>query len=139
MTFPSEKLTAAYQTSQFRVLSPHPFTLHIGKKSQDLWTAYRQHGVASAGFLTAWNPYSQETAEAQNAANQEALVQRIEALGFSWWNGLGIDPSGDRLNAPSILVLGIKHDESVSIGVAFRQNAIVWAGADAIPRLVLLR
>ena len=138
-TILSRELVAAYEATDFQVLSLQPFTLRIGKKSRDLWSAYSKFGVATAGFITAWNPLSQETNEVLNAANQAELVRRVAALGFSSWDGLGIDPSGDWPGEPSIFVLGIERDDTVSLGIEFRQNAVVWAGADAIPRLVLLR
>lgn len=135
----SRELIAAYEITEFQVLSPQPFTLRIGEKSNDLSAVYGEFGTATAGFITAWNPFSEETPDAINAANQAALINGIDRLGLSWWEGTGVDPNNDWTGEPSIFVLGISHDQAVSLGVRFGQNAIVWAGSDAIPRLVLLR
>jgi hypothetical protein len=36
-------------------------------------------------------------------------------------------------------VLGLDLDTSCALGREFHQNAIVWAGEDAVPSLILLR
>ena len=38
-----------------------------------------------------------------------------------------------------VLSLGISLELGSQIGTKYGQNAIVWAGSDAIPKLVLLR
>ncbi len=52
--------------------------------------------------------------------------------------GMGIDPSGKWPAEKSFLALGLDLETSRALGREFGQNAIVWAGADAIPRLILL-
>ena len=52
--------------------------------------------------------------------------------------GIGIDPSGEWPAEKSFLALGLDLETSRALGREFGQNAIVWAGADAIPRLILL-
>lgn len=49
------------------------------------------------------------------------------------------DPSGAWPEEKSFLALGLDLETSQVLGREFGQNAIVWAGADAIPRLILLR
>jgi hypothetical protein len=53
--------------------------------------------------------------------------------------GAGYDPRGTWPEEKSFLVLGLDLETSRALGREFNQNAIVWAGTDAIPRLVLLR
>ncbi|SHL69343.1 Protein of unknown function [Nitrosospira sp. Nsp11] len=53
--------------------------------------------------------------------------------------GEGFDPCGKWPAEKSFLALGLDLKESSALGKEFGQNAIVWAGADAIPRLILLR
>ena len=53
--------------------------------------------------------------------------------------GTGFDPRGTWPEERSFLVLGLDLEASRALGREFKQNAIVWSGSDAIPRLILLR
>lgn len=53
--------------------------------------------------------------------------------------GEGLDSSGKWPAEKSFLALGLDLETSSALGREFGQNAIVWAGVDAIPRLILLR
>lgn len=137
-TLPPE-LIAYYEATDFRVTAPRRFTLRIGKPSPDLEALYNETGATCAAFLTAWNPFSEETDPAINAANQRQLIERVTQLGFTAWDGMGSDPSGDWAGEESIFVLGMDRTSASALGVEFRQNAIVWVDADTVPQLVLLR
>lgn len=52
--------------------------------------------------------------------------------------GLNIDPAGVWPTEKSFFIPEIDINTAKSLGQQFRQNAIVWIGRDAIPRLVLL-
>lgn len=132
-------LIAAYAATEFRVTAPRQFILRIGKPSVELGALYLDTGATSAAFLTAWNPFSEESDPATNAANQRHLIDRVTHLGFTPWEGMGIDPSGDWAGEESIFVLGIDRTSASALGIEFRQNAIVWVDADTVPQLVLLR
>ena len=45
---------------------------------------------------------------------------------------------GEWESEDSFLVLGISLEGAQELGAAYGQNAIVWCGEDAIPKLVLL-
>lgn len=132
-------LRAAYAETEFRVFGPKDFTLQIGVVSEALRAVYDELGVTSAAYLTAWNPFSQDASPAENAAAQQNLQNRISDLGYVTWNGLGIDPSGDLPGEDSVFVPGMDRSEAIALGTKYRQNAIVWADADAVPQLILLR
>jgi hypothetical protein len=51
---------------------------------------------------------------------------------------MGHDTNSDWREA-SVLALGISLELGSQFGIKYGQNAIVWAGSDAIPKLVLLR
>ena len=53
--------------------------------------------------------------------------------------GAGRDLAGTWPEESSFVVLGLDLDAARALGREFSQNAIVWAGNDAVPRLVLLR
>ena len=135
----SEELREAYRSTHFNVLEPKPFTLRIGESSPDLLELYHVHDVSSAAFLTAWNPFSVETARHDNEAAQKRLLERLEEMQTVVFSGIGEDASGQWPGEPSILALGISRDQAMQLGNEFQQNAIVWIGADCVPGLVFLR
>jgi hypothetical protein len=133
-------LITAYRATHYCVTGvAEAFVLRIDQHSPDLAGCHDQYRVSTSAFLTAYNPLSQPTPEAANEAAQQRLVLRLQACGYQYLEGLGLDPSGDWPAEPSLLVLGISLDEARSIGTEFAQNGFVWAAADAVPRLVLLR
>lgn len=113
--------------------------MRVDERSEDLARCHLSHGVTTSAFITAFNPLSQATSDAENEAAQERLTQRLREQGYSFLEGLGVDPTGDWPAEPSLLVLGIAHGAAHALCVEFAQNGFVWAGSDAVPRLVLLR
>ena len=139
MTAISAELIEAYEATDFRVLEPQEFTLRVGHHSPELHALYADLRVSFAGYLTAWNPFSAETSEEGNRKAQRRLLRRLTNDGFSTMNGLGIDPSGDWPGEESVFVPGLDLERAQALGAEFGQNAIVWADADAVPQLILLR
>jgi Protein of unknown function (DUF3293) len=139
MTEIPNDLIMAYETTDFRVLEPREFTLRVGQHSTELHELYAELGVTCAGYLTAWNPFSKEASELENEYAQRQLLRQLSLEGFPALNALGIDPSGDWPGEESVFVPGLSLDRAKLLGSEFGQNAIVWAGSDAVPQLVLLR
>jgi len=134
-----ESLISAYRATRYRVFTSPDFELAVGQRSNALADLYRTYAVNSAAFLTAWNPEGNLQSE---AANREAFVllhQRVTPLSVKVISGFGEDPDGAWAGEESLLALGLGRETSCEIGAEFRQNAIVWAGADAVPELILLR
>ena len=67
------------------------------------------------------------------------MLEDIADLGYQAILGAGVGTIGDWPPEPSILVLGCSWEQAVHLGHHYSQNAIVWIGEDAVPRLVLLR
>jgi hypothetical protein len=130
---------AAYLAAEYRFWGDPPLVLTIGEASMDLVAVYRQRCVTSAAVITAWNPRGRTRRDVDNHVAQAALLARLDALGLAHEPGQGVDPAGAWVPEDSRLVLGIDRDEAAAIGVGFAQNAIVWAGADAVPKLLMLR
>ena len=139
MTEIPHELILAYEATDFRVLEPQTFTLRVGQHSAELQSLYVDMGVTCAGYLTAWNPFSREASELENEYAQRQLLRQLSLEGFPALNALGIDPSGDWPGEESVFVPGLSLDRAKLLGSEFGQNAIVWAGTDAVPQLVLLR
>ena len=139
----SDQLIAAYRSANYRVASScEPFVLRIDQHSEPLARLFAASGHHCAAFVTACNPLGTlQTFEANRAASAR-LAGRLGQLargGGRVFAGAGCDLAGTWPEEKSFLVLGLDLDAARALGREFSQNAIVWAGNDAIPRLVLLR
>jgi hypothetical protein len=137
-TIPLETI-AAYRATHYHVANSTPFVLEIGRPSQPLRHLFSEYDVNSAAFLTAWNPSSQPTSEAQNRTAQARLESDLSEGSIPIIAGEGVDPTGEWLGETSILALGLSMEAASSLGAQYQQNAIVWADQDANPQLILLR
>lgn len=135
----SPGLLQAYRETHFVVSGPAPFTLQIGKLCSDLAQLHRTAGVECSAFITACNPFSQELSPTENEARHAELGAILQQRGLPFHEGRGQHPSGGWPAEPSYLVIGLCLSAARELGTAWGQNAIVWAGADAVPALVLLR
>ncbi len=118
---------------------PPGFTLRVGSASADLLRAHARHGADCSAFLTACNPFSRSLDAQTNAARQAALAQTLTGRGLAFLPGVGRHPSNGWPGEDSFLVFGLALEEAKGLGARLEQNAIVWSGADAVPRLILLR
>jgi hypothetical protein len=139
-TLVPDVLVEAYRQTDFRVMagSQH-FTLRIGEHSRELAALFADNRADFATFITAENPESIPTSAAENARQQAALKRDLDATGAMVWagEGEGSDPAWPP--ETGWLAIGLNRDQACALGVAYRQNAIVCVGADAVPELVLLR
>lgn len=133
------EIVQAYLSTEFRVLGGTHFTLHLNQTCPELLMLYHQSSVQCAAFLTAWNPYSEVLSAADNEGAQRFLLKAIDDLKLRVIPGIGLDPSGEWKGEPSCLVLGMTYVVARDTGNRFKQNAIVWAGSNGIPELILLR
>jgi hypothetical protein len=133
---------AAYQDTDYIVsVRQGHFVLRIGQVSPELQALYAETGQDSAVFITAFNPEGALQADALNQATHEALRNALSALTDHVFEGEG---RGTQNNAgwpaeKSFLALGIGQEESARLGRQFRQDAVVRAGADGVPHLLILR
>lgn len=142
------------------------FVLRVDVASPEVLDLYRRHDESQAAYLTACNPHSTVLSDADNRKRMDELVQTLRALAgqgparsrtysdvrtklrspahsharsYTILHGRGTDPSGAWPGEASVLVLGMSEAEARELGVRFGQNALLQAGADGVPRLVLLR
>jgi hypothetical protein len=133
------RLAALYAATDYQVLAPEGrFSLQMGSHSEALARVFADEGTHCAAYITAWNPGSQRPTEAENADAQRRLIARLAGLQLRWLPGLAVDPKAEWPTEPSLLVFALDEDEAVELGVEFRQKALVYAGSDAIPRLLWL-
>lgn len=132
-------LVQAFRETEYRVHGQQPFTLRIDEASPELLGLYQQLQTSSCAFITACNPYSSSVDDAENQARQEELGQELRRRGLTFIDSIGQHPSNDWPGEISFLALGLDLEAAKALGNRFEQNAIVWAGADGVPQLILLR
>ncbi len=130
---------AAYLAAEYRFWGERPLVLRIGRASHDLAAVCRDREVSSAAVITAWNPRGLIVSPGDNHAAQAALIARLDALGLAHEPGQGADPDGVWAPEDSRLVFGVDRQAAAGLAADFDQNAIVWMGADAVPKLLMLR
>lgn len=135
----SPDLVAAYQGAHYQVNAATPFTLVIDQPSAELKACYAEHSVHSAAFITADNPFSEPTSAEQNEIAHQALWVALTPLAVKLIEGFGQDPKGEWPAEKSVLALGVDLETATTLGRQFKQNAIVWCGADAVAKLQLLK
>ncbi|MFP4207340.1 MAG: DUF3293 domain-containing protein [Wenzhouxiangella sp.] len=111
----------------------------IDQASPDLAAWQLAHGVHCSALLTACNPAGRCVDERFNQRATEALAAHIRRAHWPHSRALGLDPAGRWPAEPGFLVAGLALAPARELGRLFDQNAIVWAGSDALPRLILLR
>jgi hypothetical protein len=131
---------AAYQNTRYQVgAGPEAVTLAIDIKCDGLLRLYRRTGQSCGLFITACNPFGQAQSAEANAAAHSKLGDCLRALVPHVIEGIGADPNGAWPGEMSFFALGIDEDAACRLGSRFRQDAVVWTGPDAVPRLLLLR
>jgi hypothetical protein len=113
--------------------------LRVGVHSLQLALLHQTWRTQCSAFITACNPLGTIVDEAVNTERQAALAQELTRLDRPALHGIGQHPSGDWPAEPSYWVPGLTQQAAQNLGTQFQQNAIVWAGVDAVPELILLR
>lgn len=135
----AEKIEAYRKTDYRFGAGRDAVTLHIDRRSDALALLYASSGHACAVFITACNPFGQGQSVEANEDAHGRLGEALRALSAPVTEGAGADPSGAWLEEKSFFALGVDLATARDLGSHYRQDAIVWAGEDAVPKLILLR
>ncbi|CDY79180.1 hypothetical protein BGLT_01874 [Caballeronia glathei] len=127
---------AAYRAARYRVFTDPPVDMRIGETSPAIARLLARHGVETAVFVTAFNPFSHPSSDADNAARQQALAVRLEGLSLATIPGAGLDPLGAWPGEASLLALGADSDVATQLMVEFEQNAVVFVDREGRPELL---
>ena len=131
---------AAYQATRYRVGSAAAgFTLCIGQSSHQLQKLYLSTGQCRGVFITAFNPFGRAQGDEENEAAHLRLGDDLRTTCTNVIEGDGVDPEGLWPAEKSYFALGVDEEKACVLGRRWRQDAVVWVGADAVPRLILLR
>lgn len=136
----SQQLVDSYAKTIYRIDTvPKPIYLRIDTFSVPLALLLQDTDSHHAAIVSAYNPFSRPLSIEENSAAHRSLRHCLQHRGYSIVEGSNIDPCAQWPAEKSFFVSGIDPDTAQSIGRQFNQNAIVWIGADAVPRLLLLR
>ena len=132
-------LLEAYRETHYEVDGPRPIVLRVGERCEPLAELMAAEGASCAAFITAFNPFSEPLGDEENEALLGSLRGSLTGAGWTLFEGQGRHPSGEWAPESSLLILGMERGEAAELGARWRQNAVVWVGAGAVPELVLLR
>lgn len=131
-------LIRAYREAKYVIGMDTPIILRIGQANRQLENLLHAHKVATAAFITAFNPYSEVLNDEQNQATQNSLLMDIKKLGLTVVDGYGQDMAEEWPRESSILALGITESQAEGLADKYGQNGFVWIGSlDAFPALRL--
>lgn len=118
--------------------SGEPIVMRIGRRCPEIADLLAASGVATAAFLTAWNPGSRRDLDddAQHA-RQQRLCDDLAGMGICWLPGEGRDDSGD-WREPSVLALGLDRVSAARLAERYGQFGFVQVGLDGVAELVLV-
>ncbi len=129
----------AYRETEYRTRGDEPFSLKVGEVCAALAAAHRRNRVDCSAYITACNPFSQILDDEANAERHAALGRELGLRSFASVEGIGQHPSKQWPGEASYLIFGLTLEAAQALGTRLEQNAIVWAGGDAVPELILLR
>ena len=129
----------AYRETIYTVNGEPGFALQIGQRSTELERAHERHDTRCSAFLTACNPFSVPLDDLANATRQAELAGELSGRGLKFLPGIGQHPSNEWPGEESFLAFGLELGAAKELALRFEQNAFVWCGVDAVPRLITLR
>lgn len=135
----SDGLLLAYRGTDYEVYGDRPFTLRVDRHSTALAMLQQQLQVPCSAYVTACNPLGVPQDADANRALHAGLAATLAQREYRTIEGIGVGRGSTWPGEPSYLVPGMARATAVQLGRELRQNAILWSGTDAVPRLILLR
>ena len=133
----TNELNAAYGATTYRVFLPGGSAdLRIGQANAVLSAWLGKNACASFAVITACNPGSQALAADRNAERQSQLECELLEGNYEPYAGENVPDSEGAPIEESCFVPDITCEDACALAEDFGQNAIVYGGADGIPRLV---
>lgn len=132
-------LIQAYRETDYSVFAQPAFVLRVDQPCAQLAAYCAQRGLNAACVLTAWNPRSQPLSDARNQARQRTLEAQLQRAGWRWLPAVAAHPHNGWPPEPGCFIEGMAAADARDWGRRHGQNAVICCGADAVPRLVLLR
>ncbi len=135
----AEKIEAYLKTNYRFGFGTDLITLRIDTRSEALSQLYTSSGYACGVFITAYNPCGQAQSPEANEAAHASLSEKLNTLSPKVIEGAGADSTGQWPEEKSFFAVGVDLETAKNLGIFYKQDAIVWVGAGAVPELILLR
>jgi hypothetical protein len=133
-------LIESYRATSYQIgVNSDAIFLRIDRYSESLAKLLIASQQSCAVIISAYNPYSQLVSDEENQAAHESLRNCLSHHYYPVIESLNIDPANLWPAEKSFFVPGLDLNTARALGRQFNQNAMVWIGNDAIPRLILLR
>jgi hypothetical protein len=110
--------------------------IRVGQANAALEALLAAHGADGWAYITAWNPGARRLSAVENAQRHRALVDLLQRMGCTFFEGEGVPDEPGWEPERSVLVIGIGEDEARAIGRRFGQLAIVCGRRGQLPRLL---
>lgn len=128
----------AYRCTRYDVFdSSNIISLRIGELSTPLADVYHRNNVQTSVFITAWNPLGVFLSDQVNEQANHGLRVLLAKEGIKYLEGAGVGTDTAWPPEKSLLALGVSNDQALALCSHFKQNAVVFIGADCIPALML--
>ena len=129
------RLLDLYRESTYRFCDDSGIVaLRIGEPSAALQALMQSRGVASAAYLTAWNPGSEPLPFEANRERNDRLRAELRSMGFEYLDGEG---GKDEWLEESYLVPGMSLQDAHDLASRHGQAAFVFCERDGVPGLVI--
>jgi len=133
-----DELEAVFNNAVYIVNAPEgELRLRIGEDAPALRQLLHKHGTNTAAIITAHNPGARTQDAAANQAAQARLLQRAQRLQLPLLHGHNRAEQGDGPVEPTVVILGIAHQDACKLARDFEQVALVYIGEHA-PEIVWL-
>ena len=128
-----------YKATTYRVFvdKDQEIDILVGQKNAKLDSFLQANKAITFAFITAWNPYSSVCSMESNQASNVSLESELNQYSYLKGIGMPAQPS-DWEGEESFFVMDISKEESSRLGIAFKQNAIVFGCINNAPELLIL-
>lgn len=123
-------LARAFASARYQAhLGGEPLEFGVGERAPEIEARLPASGYA---FITAWNPDAESQPVGENAASDDTLVARLDALGADYRRTWAQAPDGGHREA-GWLVAGLAPDRADALGREFAQAGILaWLAGEPV-------
>ena len=133
----TSELEALYRATTYRVFLPGGHCdLRIDQPCEKLSSWLETAGASSFAIITACNPGSQPVDAARNAEQQSLLECDLLEGNYEPYAGENVADDAAWPVEESCFVVDIAAEDACALGQDYGQNAVVFGGADGVPRLL---
>ncbi|MBT41218.1 MAG: hypothetical protein CMF12_01715 [Idiomarina sp.] len=120
------ELLKAYKNTNYTILARPELCVRIGEAELALREIYP--GYSSFCIVTAYNPKSKKTPEADNRRASQRLLQRLKSMSDAHLCAKTVaeDPQQKWPDERGFLVANLSKQDALALGQEFSQHAIVW-------------